>query len=235
MSEYLELTIERVQNKNIAFEVKKMINLGRTSRDPEDIIKHLEELKAEGITVSSDIPSYNPKIKDRITTENIIQVLPNSKTSGEVEYVLLFTSDNYFYITVGSDHTDRELEKHNVILSKQICLNVISNKLWAYEDIKDHWDELVMKAWVKEKGERKIYQEGKLASMLRPEELIKKVRERVTGDLTGAVVFSGTFPIIGGKVNYGSYFEIELIDENRGRSLKHSYTAEPIDWFISNK
>ena len=75
---------------HLLFEVKKMVNLGRTSRNPEDIIKHLEELKAEGITVSADIPSYNPKIKDRITTENKIQSLPNSKTSGEVEYVLLF-------------------------------------------------------------------------------------------------------------------------------------------------
>ena len=159
--------------------------------------------------------------------------MPNSKTSGEVEYVLLFTSDNDFYVTVGSDHTDRELEKYNVALSKQICLNVISKKIWLYEDIKDHWDELVMKAWVKEKREKKLYQEGKLEKMLRPEELIKKVRERLTGDLTGAVVFSGTFPIIGGKINFEPYFEIELIDEMKGKLLRHVYIAEPIDWFKS--
>jgi len=233
MSERLELIIDSKEKKKIIFEVKKMVNMGRTSRNPEDIIKHLEELKAEGITVSSDIPSYNPKIKDRITTDNKIQVLPNSKTSGEVEYVLLFTSDKDFYITVGSDHTDRELEKSDVVLSKQICLNVIPNMVWLYEDVKDQWDEIVMKAWVKENGERKLYQEGSLGSMLRPEELIKKVRERVKGDLTGAVIFSGTFPIIGGKVNYEPYFEVELIDEAKGRTLRHTYSAEPIDWFIT--
>lgn len=233
MSEYLELTINSKEKKDIFFEVKKMVNMGRTSRDPKDIIKHLEELKAEGIKVSADIPSYNPKVKDRITTGNTIQVLPNSKTSGEVEYVLLFTSDNDFFVTVGSDHTDRELEKTSVVLSKQICLNVIPKEVWLYEDVKDHWDQLVIKAWVKENGIKKLYQEGQLSKMLSPEELIAKVRERVKGDLTGAVVFSGTFPIIGGKVNYESYFEIELIDQVRGKSIRHVYNAEPINWFVS--
>jgi len=232
MSEYLELTIEGGKKKNINFEVKKMINLGRTSRDPRDIIKHLEELKAEGITVSPDIPSYNPKIKDRITTQNKIEVLPNSKTSGEVEYVLLFISDHEFLVTVGSDHTDRELEKYNVVLSKQICQNVISKKVWLYEDVKIHWDKLIMRSWVKEDNKRKLYQEGGLNKILRPEELIRKVRERVTGDFSGAVIFSGTFPIIGGRINYGTYFEVELIDEIKGRVLNHSYMVQPIDWFV---
>lgn len=233
MSELLKLTVDSESSEEITFEVKKMVNLGRTSRNPEDIIKHLEELKAEGITVSADIPSYNPKIKDRITTENKIQSLPNSKTSGEVEYVLLFTSDNDFYVTVGSDHTDRDLERYNVVLSKQICLNIISNKVWIYRDIKEQWDTLTMRSWVKEGRDRKLYQEGNLGEMLRPEELILKMRERMTGDLTGAVVFSGTFPIIGGKINYEPYFEIELIDEAKGRTISHTYMAEPIDWFKS--
>ena len=149
MSEKFEFVIEGPTDEKIIFEVRKIINMGRTSRDPSDIMKHLEELKKAGIKVSSGIPSYNPKISDRITTDNKIEALPNSKTSGEVEYVLLFTSDSYFYITVGSDHTDRELEKYNVILSKQICLNVISPKVWCYDDVKDHWDDLIMRSWIK--------------------------------------------------------------------------------------
>ncbi|WP_286974906.1 DUF2848 family protein [Acetomicrobium sp. UBA5826] len=233
MPEQLELVIDSKQEKIVTFEVKKMVNMGRTSRDPKDIIKHLEELKAEGITVSSDIPSYNPKIKDRITTSNVIEVLPNSKSSGEVEYVLLFINNNDFYVTIGSDHTDRELEKYNVVLSKQIYPNVISKKVWIYEDVKDHWDELVMKAWVKEKGVAKLYQEGKLNTILRPEELIKKARERVLGDLTGAVIFSGTFPIIGGKLNYEPYFKVELIDNIKHKTLAHEYILEPINWFVT--
>jgi hypothetical protein len=234
MGKRLRLVVESGEKREeITFGVRKMLNMGRTSRNPEDIIKHLEELRAEGINVSSDIPSYNPKIRDRITTAGSIEALPNSKTSGEVEYVLLFTSDKDFYVTVGSDHTDRELEKTSVVLSKQICLNVISEKVWLYEDVKEHWDELVLRAWVKENGEKKLYQEGKLAGMLRPEELIEKVRERVSRDLTGAVIFAGTLPIIGRKLNYGSYFEMELMDEVRNTSIRHAYTVEPISWFRS--
>lgn len=231
MSERLELILDSDKKEKISFKVRKMINLGRTSRNPEDIMKHLEELKKAGIKVSPGIPSYNPKISDRITTGNKIEALPNSKTSGEVEYVLLFTSDKDFYVTVGSDHTDRELEKYNVVLSKQICLNVVSPKIWHYEDVKDHWDDLIMRAWIKKDGNRQLYQEGKLGEMLRPEELIEKVRLRVSGDLTGAVVYSGTFPIIGGKLNFSSYFEFELIDEKKGKSIRHNYNAEPINWF----
>jgi len=231
MSEKFEFVIEGPTDEKIIFEVRKIINMGRTSRDPSDIMKHLEELKKAGIKVSPDIPSYNPKISDRITTDNKIEALPNSKTSGEVEYVLLFTSDSYFYITVGSDHTDRELEKYNVILSKQICLNVISPKVWRYEDVKDHWDDLIMRSWIKKNGKRQLYQEGKLREILRPEELVEKVRLRVSGNLAGAVVYSGTFPIIGGKLSFSTYFEIQLIDEHRGRYIKHIYTVEPITWF----
>jgi len=231
MSERLELILGSDKREKISFEVRRMINLGRTSRNPSDIMKHLEELKKAGIKVSPDIPSYNPKIRDRITTSNKIEALPNSKTSGEVEYVLLFTSDSNFYVTVGSDHTDRELEKQNVVLSKQICLNVISPKIWHYEDVKDHWDDLIMRAWVKKDGNRQLYQEGKLGEMLRPEELIERVRLRVSGDLTGAVVYSGTFPIIGGELSFSTYFEMELLDKHRTRHIKHIYNVEPITWF----
>lgn len=231
MEKKLEFVIDGSPDKKIIFEVRKMINLGRTSRNPEDIMKHLEELKKAGIKVSPGIPSYNPKIRDRITTGNEIEVLPNSKTSGEVEYVLLFTSNSSFYVTVGSDQTDRELEKSNVVLSKQICLNVVSPKIWHYKDVKDHWDDLIMRAWIKKDGNRHLYQEGKLGEMLRPEELIEKVRLRVSGDLTGAVVYSGTFPIIGGELSFSPYFEVELIDGHLKRQIQHVYNATPIPWF----
>lgn len=231
MTNKLELIVESATSEKLTFEVRKMLNLGRTSRDPRDTLKHLEELQRAGIKVSKEIPSYNPKVRDRITTGNKIEVLPNSKTSGEVEYVLLFSDNNNFYVTVGSDHTDRELEKYNVVLSKQMCLNVVAPKIWRYEDVKEHWDDLIMRAWVKTNGQRQLYQEGRLVKILRPEELIEKVRLRVTGDLKGSVIYSGTFPIIGGELCFSPYFEIELIDEHRGRYINYIYNVEPITWF----
>ena len=37
--------------------------------------------------------------------------------------------------------------------------------------------------------------------MLRPEEVIEKVKTHVAGDLQGTVIFAGTPPIVDGKLN----------------------------------
>ena len=226
----LELTIQNDGAERLTFEVEKIINAGRTSRDPSDTQKHIDELRKAGVNVSQEIPIFYPKVRDRITTSDRIDVLPDSKTSGEVEYVLLFDGNN-IYVTIGSDHTDRELEKYNIRMAKQVCLNVMSPKVWRYEDVKEHWDDLIMRAWVEKNGQRQLYQEGKLAKIMRSEELIEKIRSDVTGDLRGAVIYSGTLPVIGGELCYSPRFEMELVDEHAGRAIKHAYSVEPITWY----
>ena len=226
----LELIIEGDGTEKLTFEVRKMINAGFTGRGPGEVQKHIDELRKHGVTTSQEIPLLYPILPDRITTSERIEVLPDSKTSGEVEYVLLLDGDN-IYVTVGSDHTDRELEKHSILMSKQIYFNVIAPKVWRYEDVKGHWDDLILRAWVEENGQRQLYQEGKLGKIIRPEELIEKVQSRVTGDLRDAVIYSGTLPTIGGGLCFSSHFEMELIDEHVGRAIRYAYSAEPIAWF----
>ena len=226
----LELIIEGDGTEKLTFEVRRMINAGFTGRDPSEVQKHIDELRKCGVTTSQEIPAFYPMLPDRITTSERIKVLPDSKTSGEVEYVLLLDGDN-IYVTVGSDHTDRELEKHSIRMSKQIYFNVIAPKVWRYEDVKGHWDDLILRAWVEENGQRQLYQEGKLGKIIRPEELIEKVQSRVTGDLRGIVIYSGTLPTIGGGLCFSSRFEMELIDEHVGRAIRYAYSAEPIAWF----
>ncbi len=226
----LELIVEGDGTEKLTFEVRKMINAGFTARSPGDVQKHIDELRKCGVTTFQEIPAFYPMLPDRITTSERIKVLPDSKTSGEVEYVLLLDGDN-IYVTVGSDHTDRELEKHSILMSKQIYFNVIAPKVWRYEDVKGHWDDLILRAWVEENGQRQLYQEGKLGKIIRPEELIEKVQSRVTGDLRGIVIYSGTLPTIGGGLCFSSRFEMELIDEHVGRAIRYAYSAEPIAWF----
>lgn len=226
----LELIVEGDGTRKLTFEVRKMVNAGFTGRDLGEVQKHIDELRKCGVTASQEIPAFYPMLPDRITTSERIKVLPDSKTSGEVEYVLLLDGDN-IYVTVGSDHTDRELEKHSIPMSKQIYFNVIAPKVWRYEDVKGHWDDLILRAWVEENGQRQLYQEGKLGKIIRPEELIEKVQSRVTGDLRGIVIYSGTLPTIGGGLCFSSRFEMELIDEHVGRAIRYAYSAEPIAWF----
>jgi hypothetical protein len=107
----------------------------------------------------------------------------------------------------------------------------MSPKVWRYEDVKEHWDDLIMRAWVEKNGQRQLYQEGKLAEIMRSEELIKKIRSDVTWDLRGAVIYSGTLPVIGGELCYSPRFEMELVDEHAGRAIKHAYSVEPITWY----
>ncbi len=226
----LELIVDGDGTEKLTFEVRRMINAGFTGRDPSEVQKHIDELRKCGVTASQEIPAFYPMLPDRITTSERIKVLPDSKTSGEVEYVLLLDGE-HIYVTVGSDHTDRELEKHSIPMSKQIYFNVIAPKVWRYEDVKGHWDDLILRAWVEENGQRQLYQEGKLGKIIRPEELIEKVQSRVTGDLRGIVIYSGTLPTIGGGLCFSSRFEMELIDEHVGRAIRYAYSAEPIAWF----
>lgn len=226
----LELIVDGDGTEKLTFEVRRMVNAGFTGRDLGEVQKHIDELRKCGVTTSQEIPAFYPMLPDRITTSERIKVLPNSKTSGEVEYVLLLDGE-HIYVTVGSDHTDRELEKHSIPMSKQIYFNVIAPKVWRYEDVKGHWDDLILRAWVEENGQHQLYQEGKLGKIIRPEELIEKVQSRVTGDLRGIVIYSGTLPTIGGGLCFSSRFEMELIDEHVGRAIRYAYSTEPIAWF----
>jgi len=213
----LELIIEGDGTEKLTFEVRKMINAGFTGRGQDEVQKHIDELRKCGVSASQEIPAFYPMLPDRITTSERIEVLPDSKTSGEAESVLLLDDDNT-YVAVGSDHTDRELEKHSIPMSKQIYFNVIAPKVWRYEDVKGHWDDLILRAWVEESGQRQLYQEARLEQLIRSEELIEKVQARVAGDLRGAVIYSGTLPTIGGGLCFSSHFEMELIDEHIWKS-----------------
>ena len=226
----LDLVIEGEVTKELKFEVRKLLLAGYTFRDQEQIKKHFEEVKKEGIAGPNSIPAFCSKLKDRITASDRIEVLPGIKTSGEAEYVLLIDGDD-IYIGIGSDHSDRETEKYNMWVSKQICPCVISRNIWRYEDIKNHWDDIIKRSWVDNKGQRQLYQETRLGKFMGPEELLAKAKERIHGDLTGTVIFAGTEAVIGVEFIDSPHFEAELVDELSGRIISCAYDIEPIDWF----
>lgn len=226
----IHIVIEGDHTKEIDFEAKKLVNTARSARDKETVIKHMEELRKSGIAISDEFPIFYPKTPERITTSTRFESLPDSKTSGEVEYVLLLDKGNV-YVTVGSDHTDRELQKTNLVAAKQIYYNVIAPKVWNYEQVKGHWDSIIMRSWVEDNGQRQLYQEGTTVEIMKPEKIIEEVKRRVTGDLNGMVIFSGTLPTLSGNLSFSSRFEVELIDEHLKRAIKHTYTVESINWF----
>lgn len=232
MANKITLTINILRDtKQLNFEVLKMVLTGRTSRDPKEVKKHLDELRKAGanLSESKEVVVYHEKVPERITIGERFEVLEGSKTSGEVEYVLLLDKGN-IYVGLGSDHTDRELVNYSSTVAKQIYPTVIAPNIWRFEDVQDNWDEIIMRSWVFENGKRELYQEGKLGEMLRPEDIMEKVRAKVSGDMDGMIILGGTFATIKGEISFSSTFEMELFDPHFKRSIKHFYSAEPMTW-----
>ena len=161
--------------------------------------------------------------------EGDIQV-EGQETSGEIEYVLL-VDGNSIYVTVGSDHTDRELERINILKSKQVSPAVLSDNLWNYKEIKDNWDQIQIRSWVLREGKRTLYQDSTLGTILPPEELIRSVQQRVKGSLEGIAIFSGTPPLLTEKIVFTDRFEGELLDPVLNRKITIGYSIHTLDWF----
>ena len=207
-----------------------MINAGYTGRDQESIGRHIEELKKEGVPAPDSTPAAYEVISKLLYLDDEIEVV-GDKTSGEAEYVLLCTGEDV-YVGAGSDHTDRELESVSIIKSKQVCPNLMSNRVWNLKDVRKDWDEILLRSWVKnERGEKMLYQEASLAAILSPEDLMKFVQDKMDdGNLKGVVIFSGTVAILPEKIHFGNYFETELYHPKRGQRLNCAYRIRVLNY-----
>jgi hypothetical protein len=223
------ILVKAQERKKVVFQTKKMVNGGYCGRNQDEIRKHMEEVKKLGSSeVFDEIPVFFPVVRDRISLEEEIEVVGN-QTSGEGEFALLIGKGR-IYVAAASDHTDRDLEKKTILKSKQVTPNIFSKEVWDYEEVKDHWDGILMRAWVKDGGEKKLYQETKLGALLSPDDLMRIVKERIKGDLEGMAILSGTVSAIQGVSGFSDYFEVELIDDVLKRKIGCQYRVKPIDW-----
>lgn len=205
------------------FDMRRLVNAGYTGRDQESLRRHIEELKKEGVPAPDSTPTAYEVITKLLYFDDEIEVV-GEKTSGEAEFVL-FCGGGEVYVGVGSDHTDRELETVSIIKSKQICPNVMSNRVWDLKAVRKDWDDLLLRSWVKDEREEKLlYQQAPLSSILAPEELMGFVKNKLDdGNLEGVVIFSGTVSIIPEKIHFSPYFEVELLNPKTGQRLSCGY------------
>lgn len=199
-------------------EIAELVIAGWTGRDEAALKKHIHELEALGVKPPKTTPIFYRVARSLLTFDGEIQV-SGAHTSGEVEFVLLSRADG-LWVTVGSDHTDRQAETMGVSLSKQLCAKPVARDAWRYEDVKAHWGKLVLRSWISEGGERTLYQEGRVDAMRSPEDLIGKFG----GLPPGYAMFCGTFAAKGG-IRPSSIFEMELEDPVRARKLSHRYSV----------
>lgn len=209
-------------SQNIAVDIATCIVAGWAGRDLAAIEHHIEELAELGVPRPSAVPLYYRIAANQLSQEDRIQVVGDA-SSGEAE-VFLFSHEGQTLVSLASDHTDRKLESHSVALSKQLCAKPVARDAWVYDDVADHWDELVLRAWIEENGATVLYQEGPLATLRHPLELVQDHFGQ-TAIPAHAGMTCGTVAAIGG-IRPSPVFSMELYDPRRQRSIKHRYTLD---------
>src|SRR5215831_838134 len=197
---------------------------GWTGRDAAAVEKHIKELELLGVKRPATTPIFYRVSAARLTTDSEIEVV-GERSGGEVEFVLL-QHGGRLWVGTGSDHTDREVETYGVTVSKQMCDKPIAPVFWAFDEVAPHWDKLILRAHVIEGGKRVLYQEGPVAAMLSPADLLGRwAKDGQLADDT--LMFCGTLAAKGG-VRPTVRFEFELEDPVRGRKIAHAYTARTL-------
>jgi hypothetical protein len=226
MKRTIAIEIESGENRlRIRKKIDRILLGGMSGRNPLEVKRHLRDLEQYGIPAPARIPMIMRVTVGLLTSAKAIEV-QGEKTSGEAEYVF-FEHDGRTIVTVGSDHSDNELEKTSSKRSKQAAPKVLCPFAWYYEDVRDHWDRLILRSWILLEGKRELYQEDALAALLRLEDLRRIMQERVGGPLQNALIFSGTLPTKGG-IRHSDSFQIELEDPVLQRKLSHGYKVESL-------
>jgi hypothetical protein len=192
-------------------EYSNLVIAGWTGRDEAQLKKHIMELAEIGVKPPKTTPIFYRVANTLISNATSIQV-SGTDTSGEVEFVLLSKADG-LWVTVGSDHTDRKAETIGVSLSKQLCEKPVAKEAWKYDEVRPHWDKLMLRSW----ADGKLYQEGPVTAMRSPEDLMGRHPLK-----TGWAMFCGTLAAKGG-IRPADVFRMELEDPVRKKKLAHEY------------
>lgn len=205
---------------------RQFVIAGWTGRDAAAIDHHIDELEALGVPRPSSVPLYYRAGAALLTQSTTLEVLgPDS--SGEAEPVL-FGAGGEWWISVGSDHTDRRVETYSVAVSKQMCAKPIAAQAWRWRDVVGHQDELQLRSRILEEGHWVPYQSGSLAA-IRPLEFLR-THAFPTGDIEGCFVSCGTLGAIknakGEGIRPAGQMELEIHDPRLGRSIVHRYAVD---------
>lgn len=199
----------------MTYQVSELVIAGWTGRDQAALHKHIRELEELGVKPPKTTPIFYRVAASLLTTAGEIEV-SGPDSSGEVEFVLI-KEDSGLRVAVGSDHTDRKAETVGVSLSKQLCAKPVSPESWRYDEVKPHWERLVLRSW----ADGELYQEGPVTAMRAPEDLL----QRFGGLRSGWAMFCGTLAAKGG-IRPAARFTMELEDPVLKRKLSHEYAIK---------
>jgi Protein of unknown function (DUF2848) len=219
------LAFERISadgTDEVLFDCEHLILAGWSARDEASVRAHMAELAEHGVPPPSTFPLFYRVSAWLASQTDRLEVL-GPHTSGEVEYVIVAMDDG-LWVTVGSDQTDRKAEAQGVALSKQLAGKVLARTLWRLDELRGRWDGLLLSAHVTIDGEQVLYQEGALALMRTPDDLMQRYGKPLQ---PGTIMMSGTLNAIGG-IRPASRFEMRLDDPATARAITHAYDIDAL-------
>ncbi|MDP9899983.1 hypothetical protein J2W36_002234 [Variovorax ginsengisoli] len=209
---------------------RALVVAGWTGRDVAAIEHHIEELAAIGVPRPSSVPLYYRVAAQLLTQSPSIEAL-GEQSSGEAE-PLFFFSRGTWWLSVASDHTDRQVESYSVAVSKQMCAKPVAQTAWRWEDVQAHQDTLELRSRILEDGRWVDYQRGTLAS-IRP---LAALRDGVPGtDVAPEGLFMtcgtlGALPNAKGEgIRPAVEMEIEIHDPRLQRRIVHRYAVQALE------
>ncbi len=223
----LSLLVEPLSAPPYAVELNnaRLVVAGFTGRNDASVKAHLDELAAHGVPSPPTVPMLWPLPDWLLRSDDRTVQVAGASTSGEAEPVLVRTGDGSLLVTVGSDHTDRALERSSLHLSKLVCPKVIGRTAWLYEDVMAEWDALDLSSST---GEVEHYQVGSLELLRHPEELLQLTETLVPDGGRPLVLFLGTLSLNVDRFSYDAEFAATLSDASGARTLTCSYLVENV-------
>jgi hypothetical protein len=139
-----------------------------------------------------------------------------------VEPVIIRQGDRFF-LGVGSDHTDRLLERDSIVESKRVCPKPLGSTLVELPADLTEFDWDALRAGSDVDGEP--YQRGSLSALRPPADVLDRLAAAIPDAGGDLVLFGGTLPLLTGEFRYGRRWllRLELPD---GSTLTHDYETK---------
>jgi hypothetical protein len=202
--------------------IAALVIAGWTGRDPVAMEAHIVELEKLGVARPKSTPIFYRGAASLLTNAPAIDVV-GDHSSGEVEPVIVSLPDG-LWLGIGSDHTDRKIETIGITVSKQMCAKPVGADVWPFDEVSDHWDQLLIRSFATKHGERRLYQEGPLLKMRHPKDLMALYRGAQATLPAGTAMFCGTLAVHG-EIAPAERYDLEIEDPVLHRKITHHYAV----------
>jgi 4-hydroxyphenylacetate 3-monooxygenase len=217
-AEQAPLTFEVIgSGETIRLEGFRGIVAGYTGRDMAAVQHHIDELAAIGVAPPPEVPMFYPVPRELFGTSGAHEDSDNL-TSGEIE-PLYIRHNGTFYLGIGSDHTDRDLESKDIGESKRACPKPVSSQVIRVDNLEAlSLDDCIARSWV----DGSLYQEGTLGGLRKPADVVGLLLQRTDVGDEDFLCLGGTLPLLGGKFTNGNVWRLELQFPD-GTTIEHTY------------